>query len=263
MVNPNNKFAVIIAYYLARFNKQALQTLGYKSFNSAFEQIAATLNVKKNYVKLRRDEFDFIYPWRNGWQRPMHRQILRTIEAFQDSEEQDVREVVLEILNNNNFAKTEDGELLASIISDNITTNKKGKIRKSYYVLRGPTGRMAEDHFIKYFNKNKFPVSGILIDKREFGVGYDFEVVSSKRIYIEVKGLQETLGGILFTNKEWAKAQKEKNDYYLVIVKTLKGKPSITVLKNPASMLKPKKGIYSTVHVQWSVSAKQLQSISN
>jgi hypothetical protein len=258
-VTPN-QFALIISYYLSRFDKEALTNLGFESFNEAFEFTAKKLGVKKNYVKLRRDEFDYVYPWRRGWQRPMDRQIIKTIEAFQDIDEPDLREIVLNVLNNADYKESEEAEKINDLIEENKKTRKKDKQkRKSVFILRGPTGKKAEDFFIKYFNQKKFPVPGKLIDKRDFGGGYDFEIQNSNLTsFIEVKGMIDISGGILFTNKEWLTAQKEKDKYYLVIVKSLNTKPIIKIIQNPAAIFNPQKSIYTTLQIQWSISKEKL-----
>jgi len=69
-MNPN-LLAIIVAFYLSKFDKQGLKNLGFKNDADAFETIANILGTKKNYIKFRRDEFDPIHPWRKGWQRPM------------------------------------------------------------------------------------------------------------------------------------------------------------------------------------------------
>ena len=133
-----NKLALIVSYYLARFDKEGLKSIGFSSFNEAFEETAKRLGVKKNYVKLRRDEFDPIFPWRRGWQRPMDKQIIRTIEAFQDIEEADLREIVLQVLNNTDYHDSEEAKKISILLEG---TNDK-KEHKREFVLRAPTGRM-------------------------------------------------------------------------------------------------------------------------
>ena len=260
MINPCNKFAVIVAYYLARFDREGLRKLGFNSFNEAFLKTAKALNVKKNYVKLRRDEFDYLYSWRRGWQRPMHKQIIKTIEAFQDMDEPDLREIVLNILNNTAYLKSEEAEEIGNLIKEDTKSVRSGKLkRKSVFVLRGPTGKQAEEFFIKYFNQSRFPLKGKLIDKRDYGSGYDFEVQTpTATSFVEIKGMIDVMGGILLTNKEWLTAIQKKENYYLVIVKSLKTKPEIKIIQNPASVFKPLKSIYTSIQVQWAVPKQDL-----
>ena len=89
----NNILSIIVAFYLSKYNQEGLKKSGFDSFNDAFEKTSDLLNVKRNYVKLRRDEFDPIYPWRQGWKRPMDKRIIRTIEILDDVEEIDIKEL--------------------------------------------------------------------------------------------------------------------------------------------------------------------------
>lgn len=104
----NNILAIIVAFYLSKFNQEGVRNLGFNSFNEVFDKTANLLNVKRNYVKLRRDEFDPIYPWRQGWKRPMDKRIIRTIEILDELEEPDVRDIVSNILYNPFYRETED-----------------------------------------------------------------------------------------------------------------------------------------------------------
>lgn len=64
-INENKSF---VAYYFAKFNNDAKKTLGYKTFNAAFNDISKKLGGPGNaYLKLRRDEFDVFFSWRRGY----------------------------------------------------------------------------------------------------------------------------------------------------------------------------------------------------
>lgn len=259
-MNKNNKLALIVAYYLARFDREALHNLGFTSFNEAFEITAKKLNVKKNYVKLRRDEFDPIFPWRQGWKRPMDRQIIRTIETFQDFDESDLQDLVKNLLESKEYRDTEEIQQ----ITTSLLKSKKLKSGKKNYVLRSPTGVKAENFFINQFNASGLPVMGKLVDTRDLGCGYDFKVIAEDAEYfIEVKGMSGNDGGILFTNKEWKTAQIHNNFYYLVVVKNLEKNPEVIFIKDPTSILEAKKNIYTIAQIQWSVSEKNLKKFTN
>ena len=260
-----NQLALIVSYYLSRFDKEGLSNLGFESFNEAFETTAQRLGVRKNYVKLRRDEFDYVYPWRRGWQRPMDKQIVKTLGAFQDIEEPDLREIVLRILNDGNYNKSDEAEILISSITEAKKTRGKDKQkRQEVFILRGPTGKKAEELFMKYFRQNKFPVLGKLIDKRDYGGGYDFEIQNSNlTIFVEVKGMIDVSGGILFTNKEWMTAEEKKENYFLVIVRSIKKRPEIKVIQNPAAFLNPKKSIYTKIQIQYTATNDELKRLIN
>jgi len=74
-----------------------------------------------------------------------------------------------------------------------------------------------------------------------------------------VKRLAEESGGVLFTNKEWESAKQAQDKYYLALVSKISTKPEISFIRNPDSMLNPKKNIVTTIQIQWSVSADELQ----
>ena len=68
MLTDANRKVSIIAYYLSKFDKDAIKTLGYDTFSSAFEGLSAKFGKTNNYMKLRRDEFDVLTgSSRKGW----------------------------------------------------------------------------------------------------------------------------------------------------------------------------------------------------
>lgn len=257
-MNPN-LLAIIVAFYLSKFDKQGLKYLGFKNDADAFETTAKILGIKKNYVKFRRDEFDPIHPWRKGWQRQMDNRIIKSIEALQDLEEPDLRDIVKGILQDENYRKSEDVKKIISLFSK----DKKEKVAIGKFVLRAPTGKSAEEFFMKHYSENKFPIDGKIIDCRDFGVGYDFRIENaSQKSYVEVKGVSDFSGGVLFTNKEWTVAKSEGDNYFLCVISNLSEKAEIIFIQNPAVKSNPKKNIYTTIQISWSVTENQLNSIN-
>ena len=148
MINKNNnELSIIVAFYLSKFDKRGINILGYKTDKEAFETIAEILGVKKNYIKFRRDEFDPIHPWRRGWQRPMDKRIKRAIDALQDLDESELREIVTQILTDPEFRTSEEIQDITSIFSKGKLI--KGKLAK--FIIRSPTGKQAEEFFISHF----------------------------------------------------------------------------------------------------------------
>ncbi len=259
MSSNNNELAIIIAFYLSKFDKESLRKLGYKNYSEAFKEISMILGVKKNYIKFRRDEFDPIHPWRKGWQRPMDKRIVKAIEALQDLDEADLREIVLNILYYEAYRTCDEIQQITSLFRE----SKNEKIAIGKFILRAPTGRLAEEFFITYFSECKKPVNGDLIDCRDLGIGYDFRIESEKGDYfVEVKGLSNFLGGILFTSKEWSVAKNEKARYFLCVVINLGSTPEITFIQNPAAKLNPRKNIYTSIQVSWSITQNQLAELN-
>jgi hypothetical protein len=257
----NNILAIIVAFYLSKYNQDGLKNLDFNSFNEAFEKIANSLKVKKNYIKLTRDEFDPIFPWRQGWKRPMTKRIIRTIEILDDLEETDLRDIVINILHNPTYRDGEELRDITNIIEN--TTDSKIEIGK--FILRCPTGKAAEEFFYNYYNQNKVPIQGNLIDCRDLGCGYDYKIVdaNSNEVYIEIKGMSDLSGGVLFTDKEWKVAMKQKSKYFLCIVRNMNNQPELELINNPAQFLKPTKNVRPTIQINWSVSEKELKSIIN
>jgi hypothetical protein len=253
-----NKLALVVSYYLARYNMEGVNNLGFSSFREAFDESSKLLGVNKNYIKLRRDEFDKIFPWRAGWQAPFSKQVVRTIQAFQDLEEPDLREMVLKILHDETYRNSEDVAEINLLLDDDASSNKKD----STFILRAPTGKKAEDFFIDYHRKHEKPLPGNLRDTRDLGCGYDFEISDSHSTWcVEVKGLSTVSGGILFTNKEWRTALSLGNLYFLAIVRNVDSSPEISFIQNPALILKAKKNIFTSIQIQWSISEKDLSII--
>lgn len=258
MIKPQNELALIVSYYLSRFGKHGYALLGYKSFSDATRGIGLILGVKPRTIQGMRDEFDpYNQNSRVGWKRELRGSRLKVFKTFQESDDSTLLEIVKEILNNKEFKSTEEYHDFQSLFSENKKVSKP--ISKSIYILRGPTGRAAELFFLNYYKDNVLPVKGKIIDCRDLGCGYDFEIKNNKQsCFIEVKGLALADGGVLFTNKEWQTAIKYGEMYYLVIVKNLSNVPEITIIQNPSLKLTPKKNIYTTVQISWSVAEKDL-----
>lgn len=167
-------------------------------------------------------------------------------------EEFDIRQIAVEIINGNKIDLPE------------IDNSENEVITNPIFILRGPTGKKAEQFFIEYHRLNILPVAGELIDSRDLGCGYDFEIKSkSYQHFIEVKGLASNIGGLLFTNKEWETAKRERSRYTVCIVSNIYDSPEISFINDPFSKLNPKKNIIQTVQVQWSVSNNELQGIND
>ncbi|MDO6809886.1 DUF3883 domain-containing protein [Zobellia galactanivorans] len=256
----SHKLTLYVAYYLARFDKIALKNLGYKNWQSCFSDISQKLNVKKHSVRNWRDEFDPLFGHRAGWyQRPMSPSRTNVALALENLEEHEIRLIIEDILSGKIENTPKSLNRLLSIANDNSDIE-----RNSPFILRGPTGKKAEQFFLEYHKKYNLPFSGELIDSRDLGCGYDFEIKSkSSQHYIEVKGLSNKIGGLLFTNKEWETAKQKRSSYTVCLVSNISGAPEISFINDPCSKLNPRKNIIQTVQVQWSVSNKALKEIDD
>lgn len=57
-MKENNKIALIIGFYLSRFDTDGVHALGFNTSSEAFEKISEKIQVKANSIRQMRDEFD-------------------------------------------------------------------------------------------------------------------------------------------------------------------------------------------------------------
>ena len=68
MITDANRKISIIAYYLSKFDMDAVRALGYTNYSHAFTEVSVRFGKTNNYMKLRRDEFDaLVSSTRKGW----------------------------------------------------------------------------------------------------------------------------------------------------------------------------------------------------
>ncbi|MEN5087988.1 DUF3883 domain-containing protein [Sphingobacterium faecium] len=254
MKEKNNFVGLYVSYYLARFNEEAYVKLGYASQRDTHINIGEILNVKPATIKNWRDEFDPLFGHRAGWyQRPMSKSRLAVVNALADLDESAVYELVKDILSKSHHPEDSEMKQLENIVSDGDIKTK----RDSVYVPRGITGRAAEEYFIDQFKAGNTAFQGQLKDCRDLGVGYDFLIESkTKTIYVEVKGRDSNVGGLLFTNKEWEVAKRLGESYYVCLISDISDTPQIQTLQNPAAHIEAEKYVYTTIQVSWTVSQK-------
>lgn len=247
-MEENHKLTLYVSYYLSRFNDDALKNLGYQTWNEAFIDISQKLKVNEHSVKNWRDEFDPLHGHRAGWyQRPMNPSRVKVAKALENLDEKDIRSIVADIISGSIKKEPNDLTQLTDLVSDNQPQTRN-------YGLRSHTGRLAEECFISHYTRTSEPFRGELIDTRDMGCGYDFEIKSdTESWYVEVKGLSTEKGGILFTSKEWDTARKLKERYIVALVINVSTNPSITFINSPHNKLQPQRNIVTTIQVQWNV----------
>ncbi len=111
---------------------------------------------------------------------------------------------------------------------------------------------------MEWFEEGKTPFRGMIEDRREDGCGYDFLIRDGDaERFVEVKGVADREGGVLFTDKEWQTAQ-DNTEYNLVLFVNLRETPELRVFSNPSLLLAPRRTVNLSVRISWQVSAKQL-----
>ncbi|MEO6547715.1 MAG: DUF3883 domain-containing protein [Ferruginibacter sp.] len=254
----NHKLGLYVSYYLSRFDKEAYQNLGFGKQVPTHKKIGELLKINFHTIRNWRDQFDPIHRHRVGWhQREITQSRINVAKALEDLNEVQVRGIVIDILTGMIKEEPEEEAQLLSIITED-TKDKSAK----KFILRGPTGKTAEVFFIQYHNETSIPRAGSLIDCRDLGCGYDFKIESNNiEYYIEVKGMIDTAGGVSFTDKEWQVSTEKGDNFFLCIVKNIGTNPEIDFIQNPASKIKPKKNIYTTIQINWSVTENELNKL--
>lgn len=260
-MKPENELALIIAFYLAKYNREAVINLGFSSFRQTFDVIGERIGVKPNTVKNMRDQFDPLYDARVGWyQRKLPPSRQRVVDAFDSVSEIALRSLVRDAIASRDFASSNVAKELFHAITGPIDG---AEVVREPFLQRGATGKSAEKFFLEQFRNDKTPFAGDLFDARDLGAGFDFRISShASEVFIEVKGLADNSGGISFTDKEWSVAAKKQGAYYAAVISHLNtAAPRSSYLRNPSLELTPKRCVSAAVAVSWQVSATQLSRV--
>jgi hypothetical protein len=201
--------------YLSKFDKKALDALGFKGMCNAFNIMGYALGAKPASIKNYRDEFDSLFPAnpRKGWQRPLK---VRSQKLFMEFRGLDFQSFT---------------DLIKSFLIQNYEIEKfiekmEGKDASASVAKRLTTGRSAEEYFrINYQAINQFKEHE-LSDTTNLACGFDFKLSQRANFYcVEVKGLNLNNGSILMTEKEFFVANELKQKYCLFVVLNFAKKP--------------------------------------
>lgn len=263
-MEENHKLALIIALYISKFDRKALENLGYKTFEKAFESIGNELDVKPSTIRRMMNQFDpYFQNSRVGYyQRKLIKSRVDIMEKFGHLEELEFDLIVKDILNNKNI-KSDLNNIYTELIVDK---NDNKEYNKKTFTTRCITGNKAEKIFIEYYNRsliNKY--KGNLKDTTAFGCGYDFEIENGeyKGCVFEVKGcMEKECRQILLTEKEWKIATELKDKYNIVIVSNLQDENYVVnIYNNPSETANPKPNIQQKISVNWQISPNELNKI--
>ena len=119
--------SLTVAYYLSRFNKDALIELGYSKYTAAFEGLGKVMQQKPSTLKNMRDEFDpYFDNGRKGWyQKPLVGSRKEIFEKYSKASFNIMTDIVNIIVNAyksiaDNEIKEEDGHRKIKISSKNM-----------------------------------------------------------------------------------------------------------------------------------------------
>lgn len=252
-----NALALIVAYYLSRFDTLAYEALGFHTSKATHAAIGQALGIKASTVKNMRDEFDPLHDNpRKGWyQRELWPSRQKVVEMFGEMEEAELYSIVLGILQDAALHEADDMQDIIKLV---VESDRKESLESASPAARMRTGHLAEDYFIEFHTETGQPKPGLLQDTRYRACGYDFEIENKDTTFVEVKGMADRSGGILFTDKEWRVAVEKADAYVVALVRNVVETPDISFIWNPAAFLKPRQRLYTTVQTSWTVPGAQL-----
>ena len=100
MMEKNSQLALVIAYYLSKFDQRAYKELNYESMTVTHLELGRILNVKASTIKNMRDEFDSIHDNpRVGWyQRDLRPSRMEIVDKYKNFSEEELKAVVFKII---------------------------------------------------------------------------------------------------------------------------------------------------------------------
>lgn len=220
---------IVCGLLLSKFDRRALNALGFSSFLKAFNVLAAALGAKPASIKNYRDELDPYFPnRRQGW----HKRQLRSHceEALKGYGKMSIQELIATVEGFLDPAFVATRELRS--VPDSLDDDG----RTSSFAQRLVTGRAAEKFFLMNFTAHTQFEGGTIVDTTSFGCGFDFRInFESPRRFcaIEVKGLHEPHGGIALSAKEKMRAEQLGDDFYLYVVSNFRETPRAQLWRNP------------------------------
>ncbi len=249
-MTDSHKRALVVAYYLSRFDRKGIRALGFSSATEAFNVIGEKLGVKPSTVKNMRDSFEpYCSHVRVGWyQRKILRSRANVIEAYDELSEAAMAAIVQRLLHD----VTEEANIYTAPISETLMETELETDDSNAYALRLRSGEKAEEFFLQQFSLLSAFAGSRLEDTRKLGIGFDFRaVLPHSYSAIEVKGVTAPHGSISFTDKEWSVAHILGDNYILALVRSLNDAPTLDLIHNPAERIDVKMRTIESVAVCW------------
>lgn len=213
----NREKAIILGLFLSKFDKEALNILGFKSFREAFNVSGFSLKIKPMSIKNYRDEFDpyFINSRIGRQSRPMRPNCKLLYDLFKDYEFENFTKLILHQL-----------EFEDELQDFGAFSNNSLLFENTIFAKRLITGEAAEEYFRQKYKDIEVFEGFELIDTTKKGCGFDFKLKKKELFWgIEVKGLSGKSGNISMTEKEFNVAKLLRHQYYLFVVKNFQEMP--------------------------------------
>ena len=234
--------AIVVGYAMSRLDRAYLAARHCSSWDQVFHEAGSALSKPAATFKNLRDEFDPVHTNpRQGWhKREMRADRQRVLDELCEVSDAALLELVDRILK-------QDEEVMAEAIDSLAVVN-----HVAYNVAeRLLTGRLAEDYFLVNSASLVGVASDNLLDCRQTGCGYDFGVRNHPEWALEVKGLKQVRGELLFTEREWAEAQRKCDNYWVVVIGNLIAQPIAQIVRNPCVNLVAHSRYRQALVVEW------------
>lgn len=256
-----NRLALIVAFFLSKYDSRALEHLQLSGHNQAFEIIGEILGIKPSTIKNMRDGFDPLHNnTRAGWyQRELRPSRMEIIENFQHFSESAMIEVVKDILKGHEFLNVDIYTEYTKVYLNNLKVEDEKKRLKRNFNGNSIAIKKAQDIFIEEFHKGNILLSTVgLVDHRNYDCGYDFKLPKPYNQVFKIKGTLDRAGDITFSDKEWESAKKMRLNYILVFVSEINHIPKIKIIKDPFDIFSAKLVLQPIVSASWFVDSKQI-----
>lgn len=265
-----NQKGLIVAYCLAKFNKEAYLEFGYKTEHQSQKEVERHLSIKlgmkqNSTLKQMRDRYDTFFDFRRGYfQQPLPPSFIQTAELLEDLGKTELFSVVKKLFNADEYF---DNNFRHIITHAEKSDKKKNKNYNPKQRLK--TGKTGEKIFSEYYLKNNYiilnnnkKISGRLNNTTEDQCGYDFEIIANEGKYcIEIKSLSNDSGAISFTSKEWKVANEQKSFFILCLVYNVNSdlEEELVFIDDPASKLDYTERVVPKIQINYEISNKNLK----
>lgn len=236
--------AVVIGYAMSRLDSSYLAARTCSTWKDAFAEASEILSEAAASIKNLRDEFDpFHGNSRKGWgHRAMRPDRQRVWDELQEVSDEALTELVTRILLRDDEATEQAIDSLA--VKNKVAHNVAERLL---------TGRRAEEFFLANCHQLARVDVDDLLDFRQSARGFDFGVKERPQQAIEIKGIKQSRGTILFTDREWTEASLRRADYWLIVVGRLATEiPVARLIQDPHAYLTKAKCLYqTTITASW------------
>lgn len=175
-------------------------------------------------IKNYRDEFDPLFPNpRAGWHnRPPRVHCIKVLREYESLDLQAFSALIKSFVGDEDTATT--------------ATPTDGDENDSPFARRLITGLAAEHYFESVQPVLPEFTDCIVENTTQLGCGYDFRLRSKTNdafLAVEVKGLKDKAGSLMFTPKEHQVAAALADRFYLFVVKNFRESPFHEIYRNP------------------------------